>query len=292
MASVALVMAVFILSGGMICEAKFSLEDIADGSEELLDMSLEYSENTPYWPTIEKKKQNFILEPTMTGHNDGFGYYYHATIFSSSDHGGTHVDALNHVNKNPINKDIDTTPLTQYFGKAFVVDISHKCSINPDYQLSVADLHLYETKHGRIPNDSVLFVYSGWGVKVMNKTAFWGSADYFNISTLHYPGVSHEAAEWLVQNRPIKLIGVETGSIDHGQGGLRLPTHATFLTNRINVIETVQNLHLLPPKGAFVFGLPMKIKGASGAPIRLVAVGWKKGNLRRRGGQHTGNISS
>lgn len=80
----------------------FRLEDIADGKEELLDLSLEFSEETPYWPSLERKGQNFKIRETQNGHNEEHGYYYHANVFSTSDHGGTHVDALNHVNQNPL----------------------------------------------------------------------------------------------------------------------------------------------------------------------------------------------
>lgn len=68
--------------------------------------------------------------------------------------------------------------------------------------------------------------------------------------------------------------------MDSGKNGLDLKAHSMFLSNGVSVIEMVQNLDKMPPKGAFVFGLPMKIK-ASGSPIRLVAVGWKKpgGNM-------------
>ncbi|GAU94481.1 hypothetical protein RvY_06251 [Ramazzottius varieornatus] len=255
---------------------RFTLEDIGDGSEELLDMSHEYNENTPFWPTIEKKGQHFQLQPTQNGHSHRFGYYYHANVIKMSDHGGTHVDALNHVNKNPVDDGIDRTPLKQYFGAAMVVNISARCLADRNYQLKVSDLLAFENTHGKISDGCLLFIYSGWGAKIHNKTDFWGSGDYFNISSLQYPGVSAEAAEWIVKHRLVKLVGVETGSIDHGQGGLRLSSHVLFLSNKINVVESVANLDKLPAKGAFVFGLPMKMKAASGSPIRLVAVGWNK----------------
>lgn len=80
----------------------YRLEDIAEGKEQLLDLSLEFSKDTPYWPSLERKGQNFKIRETQNGHNDEHGYYYHADVFSTSDHGGTHVDALKHVNKKPV----------------------------------------------------------------------------------------------------------------------------------------------------------------------------------------------
>ncbi|XP_055342319.1 isatin hydrolase-like [Paramacrobiotus metropolitanus] len=271
-----------LLSAGSVWS--FQLEDIADGTEELLDLSVEFSEDTPYWPTIEKKGQNFKIQETQNGYNQEYNYHFHATVFSSSDHGGTHVDALSHVNRNPVRDDIDQVPLRQFFGTAAVVDIAEKCRSNPDYELSIADVRAHESDHGRLPNGSLLFVYTGWGAKINDKPAFWGTPDYFNLSQLHYPGVSPAAAEWLVKNRKIKVVGVETGSVDNGQGGLSLQAHAIFLSSGVNIIESVQNLDKLPARGAFVFGLPMKMKGASGSPIRLVAVGWRKPapTLRKR----------
>ena len=94
--------------GATTAAIRFDLEDIADGSEELLDMSHQYDENTPFWPTIEKKGQQFQIQPTQNGRSDRFGYYYHANMIKMSDHGGTHVDAFNHVNKNPVKYSIRT----------------------------------------------------------------------------------------------------------------------------------------------------------------------------------------
>lgn len=78
--------------------ASFKLENIADGTEELLDLSLEFSDSIPYWPTIEKKGENFKIREVLKGHSPRFGYFYNADYFSTSDHGGTHVDAFKHVN--------------------------------------------------------------------------------------------------------------------------------------------------------------------------------------------------
>ena len=64
---------------------------------------------------------------------------------------------------------------------------------------------------------------------------------------------------------------MDTPSIDYGQSKL-FETHRILFERNIPAFENVANLHLLPAKGAWVIALPMKIKGGSGAPLRIVAL--------------------
>jgi kynurenine formamidase len=87
----------------------------------------------------------------------------------------------------------------------------------------------------------------------------------------HFPGLSPEAARWLVQNREIKAVGIDTASIDFGASE-SFETHVALMERNIPAFENVANLDQIPVKGALVFALPMKIKGGSGAPLRIVAL--------------------
>jgi kynurenine formamidase len=90
------------------------------------------------------------------------------------------------------------------------------------------------------------------------------------VARLHFPGISPAAAEWLVNNRKVKAIGIDTASIDYGQSK-DFKTHQIFYAANIPGFENVASLDKLPTKGAYVVALPMKIKGGSGAPLRIVA---------------------
>ena len=92
-----------------------------------------------------------------------------------------------------------------------------------------------------------------------------------DVANLHFPGFSKEAAEWLVRERDIDAIGVDTASIDHG------PSRDFRVHRIINgadkpAFENVAHVGDLPASGATVIALPMKIGGGSGAPLRIIAV--------------------
>ena len=90
------------------------------------------------------------------------------------------------------------------------------------------------------------------------------------VPLLHFPGIDPEAAKWLVENRNIKAVGLDTPSIDYGQSTL-FETHQVLYEINIPGFENVANLDQLPATGAFIIALPIKIKGGSGAPLRIVA---------------------
>ena len=87
---------------------------------------------------------------------------------------------------------------------------------------------------------------------------------------MHFPGLSPEAAEWLINNRNIHAIGIDTPSIDYGQSQL-FKTHVNLMSENIPAFENLTNLDKLPNKGFYIVALPMKIKGGSGAPLRIIA---------------------
>ena len=90
------------------------------------------------------------------------------------------------------------------------------------------------------------------------------------MKDLHFPGLHPEAAKWLVENRKINAVGIDTASIDHGQS-THFETHQALCTHNVPGFENVANLDLLPAEGALVMALPMKIAGGSGGPLRIVA---------------------
>lgn len=66
------------------------------------------------------------------------------------------------------------------------------------------------------------------------------------------------------------MVGIDTASIDYGQSTL-FESHRALYEKNIPAFENVAGLESLPAKGAYIVALPMKIKGGSGAPLRIVA---------------------
>jgi kynurenine formamidase len=91
------------------------------------------------------------------------------------------------------------------------------------------------------------------------------------VKLLHFPGLAPEAAKWLVANRNINAIGIDTPSIDYGQSEY-FESHVTLMSADIPAFENLTNLEELPREGFLVVALPMKIKGGSGAPLRIIAL--------------------
>jgi kynurenine formamidase len=91
------------------------------------------------------------------------------------------------------------------------------------------------------------------------------------VAKLHFPGLYPDAARWLITNRSVKAVGLDTASIDYGQSTL-FQTHVTLFEKNIPALENVANLDQLPERGFTVIALPMKIKAGSGGPVRIVAV--------------------
>ena len=108
----------------------------------------------------------------------------------------------------------------------------------------------------------------GCGTNASQQSAEQSGAEA--IGELQFPGLSSGAAEWLVENRNIIAVGIDTPSIDYGQSQL-FETHQVLAGDNISVLENVANLEQLPEEGGVVVALPMKIEGGSGGPVRIVA---------------------
>jgi kynurenine formamidase len=91
------------------------------------------------------------------------------------------------------------------------------------------------------------------------------------VAKLHFPGLHPEAARWLGQHRTVKAVGIDTASIDFGQS-THFQSHVTLFEKNIPALENVANLEQLPETGFTVLALPMKIRGGSGGPVRIVAL--------------------
>jgi len=231
-----------------------------------IDMSYAFSSETIYWPTAE----SFRMDTVFAGTTDR-GYYYSAYNFSAAEHGGTHIDAPVHFAEG--HRSVDEIPIEQLIGPAVVVDVSEKSLQNPDYQISVEDFQQWEKQHGKIPDDVIVFLRTGYGQFWPDRQKYMGTAERGEaaVAKLHFPGLHPDAARWLVENRKIKAIGLDTPSIDYGQSQL-FESHQILFKKDIPVFENVANLDQLPVTGAYVFAFPMKIKGGSGGPLRLVAL--------------------
>ena len=158
-------------------------------------------------------------------------------------------------------------------GSGVVVDITKQCESNVDYQVTTNDLRDWEKQHGRIATGTILLLRTGFGRFYPDRRKYLGTDERGAeaVAKLHFPGLHPDAARWLAANRSIKAVGLDTASIDYGQSTL-FESHRILFDKNIPAFENVANLDRLPTSGFSVIALPMKIKGGSGGPLRIVAI--------------------
>jgi kynurenine formamidase len=234
-----------------------------------IDLSHSYEEKTLYWPTSPTK---FQLTQLSKGISEG-GWFYSANTFSMPEHGGTHLDAPIHFDENGYSN--EQIPLTQLIGPSIIIDITSKAANNPDYLLEISDIEAFETNNGPIPKGAIVLLKTGWSKFWPDPMSYLGDDTEGDASNLHFPSYGIEAAEFLIIERSAKALGVDTASNDYGQSEDFL-VHRLMGAHQIFGMENLTNLDKLPPIGAWVIALPVKIKGGSGGPLRAVAIIPKK----------------
>ena len=255
--------AVLILAGALAC-SKSPVVDLPPAGH-WIDLSHDFSAQTIYWPTAKP----FELE-VVSAQRTPAGYYYAANNFSAAEHGGTHLDAPIHFAEGKWST--DQIPIERLVGQTIVVDVQSGADSSADYRVDSAAIERWEREHGAISPASIVLFRTGWSRRWPDRATYLGTSRTGRdaAADLHFPGIDSATARWLV-DRKVKAVGIDTPSIDYGQS-TSFPTHQLLFAANIPAFENVANLHRLPPRGSFVIALPMKIKGGSGGPLRIVAV--------------------
>jgi kynurenine formamidase len=232
----------------------------------VLDLTHSFDETTIYWPT----EDGFKLIREAAGFTEQ-GYYYAANRFMCAEHGGTHIDAPVHFFEK--GKSIDQVSLERLIGPGACVDVVQKCAADRDYQVAVEDFEKWEADNKATLENRIVLVRTGFGRYWPDRAKYLGTAEQGKaaVAKLHFPGLDPTAAEWLVTRRRIRMVGIDTASIDHGQTQ-NYPTHQRLFRDGVPALENVAEMSDLPADNFTVVALPMKIKGGSGAPCRIVAM--------------------
>jgi kynurenine formamidase len=232
---------------------------------EVIDLSHAYDEHTIYWPT---SPSTFELRTLAHGNTEG-GYFYASNAFCTPEHGGTHMDAPIHFGAG--RHTVAEIPVERLVAPAVIIDVREAAAKDPDYVLVPADIERWEKAHGRIPEHAIVVLRTGWESRWGDVKAYLGDDTPGDASNLHFPSFGAEAAEFLVRERRTAGIGVDTASIDNGPSRDFMVHRITAAANVFG-LENLMNLGRLPPTGATLIALPMKITGGSGAPVRVIAL--------------------
>lgn len=231
----------------------------------LVDLTHPFNAQTIYWPT---SPSTFELEELAYGHTEG-GYFYSAHAFCSPEHGGTHLDAPIHFAEG--RHTTEQIPLDRLVGPAVVIDISGSAARDADYRLTAGDVLAFEQVHGTIQPGTIVLLRTGWSRHWPDRRRYLGDDTPGDASRLHFPSYGEDAARLLVEERGVAVLGADVASIDYGQSRDFI-VHRIAAARNVPGLENLTNLDALPPTGAVVIALPMKIEGGSGGPLRAVAI--------------------
>src|SRR5919106_3219853 len=177
--------------------------------KKLVDMTYSFANDTLHWPTAKP----FQLDTVNEGRTPQ-GYWYSSYNYSASEHVGTHLDAPFHFAEGRLTT--EKIPLAQTIGPGVIIDVRSKAAADRDYLLQVADVKNWERSYGRIPKAGIVLMYTGWGKYWGDRKLYFGTDQPGDVINLHFPGFSKEAAEFLIKQRNVKAVGLDTPSIDHG----------------------------------------------------------------------------
>jgi kynurenine formamidase len=227
----------------------------------VIDLTHTLDEDTPYIPvpgiTFPFKKS---LIATVA--KNGVAAYR----WDIHEHLGTQIDAPNHFFEQ--GRSLDLLPADSLVVPLVVIDVSARAESNADASVTVADIEAWERRHGRIVEHAAVMMASGWDSRIKDAKAFV-NADA--SGAMHFPGFSPEAVTFLARGREVSGIGVDTLSLDPGLDTTYAAHRAWLATGKWGV-ELVANLRQVPPVGATVFVGAVKVRGATGGPVRLIAV--------------------
>lgn len=147
-----------------------------------------------------------------------------------------------------------------------LVDVEKQASEQPAYQLSVEDIEQWEEQHGRIPQGALVIERTGRSKLWPNREAYLGIDEH---GWRRFPTFSTEAAQFLVEQRSIYGVGLDSPSVDLFRAS---STHRTLAAHNVYKLENLADLSRVPAYGAKAIVLPIKVCQASGAAIRVVAI--------------------
>ena len=193
-----------------------------------------------------------------------------AQLISSTNHIATHLDSPIHFAEGK--KTADQIEIKELIGPGVKIDVAAKAEADRDYLISIDDIKAWEAANGQIAEGSIILFSTGFAKRWPDLKTYLGTDQKGPdaVNDLQFPGLDPAAAKWLVANRKIKAVGIDTASIDRGQS-TTFEAHVALMTNNIPAFENVGDMSGLPAKGFHLFAFPMKIKGGSGGPLRIAA---------------------
>lgn len=222
----------------------------------VVDLTQPLSPETVMWPGAPAPTADTIL----TVAHDGF---YNRKV-SFMEHSGTHFDAPCHMVEGT--QSVDQIAADRLVRPVAVIDIAGP-STGPDSTLTLDQVHDFESRNGRIPDGSAVFLRTGWEQFNTDPARYAGAP-----GPLRFPGFGPDAARLLVEDRGAVGLGIDTLSIDPGASIDFVVHRQISLPTGVWHLEGLMNLDQLPPLGAWVVVGVLKLVAGSGSPARVLAL--------------------
>jgi len=210
----------------------------------IIDLTLTVSDKIPTFPG--SPQPSFI--PWENDKEDG----YNLELLFLSTHTGTHMDAPYHFLEKGAK--IHEISLKKLVSEAVLIKSKKKGGES----ITKIDIQKFEKKHGKIASFSSVIFYTGWQRNLQKKY-------YFTKN----PGLSVSAAKYLASKK-INLVGVDSPSIDLGTDS-KFSVHKVFAKKGILIVENLSNLEKIKSSKFHLVVLPLKLKNATGSPVRAIA---------------------
>jgi len=210
----------------------------------IVDLTLTVSDKIPTFPG--SPQPSFI--PWENVKEDG----YNLELLFLSTHTGTHMDAPYHFLEKGAK--IHEISLKKLVSEAVLI----KSKKNDGESITKIDIQKFEKKHGKIASFSSVIFYTGWQKNLQKKY-------YFTKN----PGLSVSAAKYLASKK-INLVGIDSPSIDLGKDS-KFSVHQIFAKKGMLIVENLANLEKIKSSKFHLVVLPLKLKNATGSPVRAIA---------------------
>jgi kynurenine formamidase len=234
------------------------------GDRRVVDLTHAFDADTLYWPTAPFR---FVWKKLTWGETEGG--WYAAGAFSAPEHGGTHLDAPVHFAAG--GRSVERIPVERLVAPAVVIDVAERAASDATYRLGESDVRAFEARHGAVEPGTIVLLRTGWDRFWPDAKRYLGDDTPGDASKLRFPSYGADAARLLVEERQVAALGVDTASIDYGPSA-DFPVHRILAGRDVYGLENLTGLDELPPTGALLVALPMKIAGGSGAPARVIAL--------------------
>ena len=224
----------------------------------VISLSHQICPGMPKWPNDPD-----VIEEIFSD-IDSDGYYL--KTWTLGEHAATHMNAPRAFYDGGLT--IGDYSATSLVNNAVVIDVRTRVEIDADYLLSVEDLETWEETFGTIPEKSIVLLHTGWSKRWEKPLQYNNMQD---DGSMHFPGFSESVARFMLEERKISGVGIDTHGVDGGSN-VAYPVNKLILQQPNIVLENLTNLDLLPPAGITLFVGPIKLCEGSGSPVEAIAL--------------------